>query len=889
MGAPLKIITYNILGLKRRFRDFSQLLATERPAVAALQETMLRENQRAAIPGYVLYRMDGTRPQRGLALYVRSDLQASQATIPPLSFEAQAVYLKIGAADIMVVNVYLSPGHLLPTADLRILLQQNAAMLLVGDFNAHHTSWHCQFNSRRGKDLLDLITSEDLRVFFPDEPTHYPFRQGQRPSVLDFGIAQGLTFGFTTKVVHSLDSDHLPVVFTASATAARQAPLPLRRNYNKADWGLYHSVLDSNLQIRRFSTPAELDAGVEEFTAAIQAAATTAIPSISPRVGLILPPALRALRHDRDQARRRWQRTRDRTDRQNYLQLAADFRARLSEHNSKSWEDTINCREDHNRKLWRIARYLRRDYSTLPPLRTTQGVVYSHLDKAEALAAASRVDLPRSTDPQLEATVADFIDRVPSMPVHRTTKLTTPKELLATIKTLRPHRAPGKDGITAPLLRELSRKAIVFLVMLINASLLLRHFPTPWKEAVTIFLHKPGKDSRDPSNYRGISLLSIPGKILEKVIASRLDDVTERLRSIPTHQHGFTAGKGCITQLHRVVDELIGHLNNRRAITMVSLDLSKAFDSVWHEGLLYKLHQMHFPLDLVLLLKSYLSGRTFCARVGSTISSQKDLQCGVPQGSILGPKLFVLFTADIPVRHGRMVATYADDTALITASMNRERSLQLAQSALDDTVGYYGRWKLKNNATKTQAILFGKHRTRNIPRLTSEGTPIEWTRALTYLGITLDPMLRFHTHIQLATRKATRARGALIALLGMRSKLQQDLKLRLYKACIRPVLTYGAPIWHQYLSNASWDKLQLVQNIAVKHGIGENRFYSTTRAHEKADIPLVQDFSTSIYHRHHDKMSTHVDRTLRKLTKGQFICDGHLRPRPSHLHHHRPP
>jgi len=118
-----------------------------------------------------------------------------------------------------------------------------------------------------------------------------------------------------------------------------------------------------------------------------------------------------------------------------------------------------------------------------------------------------------------------------------------------------------------------------------------------------------------------------------------------------------------------------------------------------------------------------------------------------------------------------MVATYADDTALITASTNRQRSLQLAQSALDDTVDYYGRWRIKNNASKTQAFLFGKNRSRNIPRLASEGTPIEWTRALTYLGVTLDPMLQSRTHIQLATRKATRARGAMIALLGMRSNL----------------------------------------------------------------------------------------------------------------------
>ena len=175
----------------------------------------------------------------------------------------------------------------------------------------------------------------------------------------------------------------------------------------------------------------------------------------------------------------------------------------------------------------------------------------------------------------------------------------------------------------------------------------------------------------DAPYYRGISLLRILGKILEKVIASRLDDVTKRLRSIPPHQHGFTSGKGCITELHRVEDELIGHLNNHPAITIVSLDLTKAFDSVWHEGLLYKLHQMDYPLDLVLLLKSYLSGRTFCARVGSTISSRRDLQCGIPQGSILGPKLFVLFKANIPVRQSRI---WLPPTRMIQHSSQRQQT-----------------------------------------------------------------------------------------------------------------------------------------------------------------------------------------------------------------------
>jgi len=560
----------------------------------------------------------------------------------------------------------------------------------------------------------------------------------------------------------------------------------------------------------------------------------------------------------------------------------------MRQHLTASWTDAINSFEDYHSKLWKIARCLQNTPTLLPTLTTPTGAAFTPTEKAEALADAADVSPPESSDPQINEEATAFYDSIRGEePPAENLPLATPKEIRQHILSLKPKKAPGPDGITAPLLRALPPKILVHLTMLINSCLLLCHFPSCWKSATTIFLHKPGKDSRLPSSYRPISLLNLLGKILEKVIAQRLGGITSDLNRIPSHQHGFMKGKGTVTQLHRVLDIIIAHLQNSRSVAMTSLDLTKAFDSVWHAGLIYKLNLLGYPKAMTKLLASYLSERTYQARVGTTYSPRRNSSFGVPQGSILGPKLIVIYTSDIPVPAHTVMTTYADDTATITASLQPARAIRHAQEALDSVVDYYAVWRLTNNAAKIQAMLIGKGSVRPPTQLNSNGQPIPWKRTLNYLGVTIDQRLSLKAHVDTAIRKATAARGALLPLIRMGSCLDPSLKLRLFVTCIRPILTYGVPAWMLYVAPSNWKRLQTIQNISVKHAIGLNRF-STVDAHASTKTRYLHDFCLDLYRRHMRRMEAHPDQDLQALLKGEFVAMKGYR-RPGHLHHHLPP
>lgn len=881
------IITFNIRGLKGRYHDLTNFLQARRPHVVLLQETLLSSHQRAAIHGYTLLRKDRLPPAQGTAIYLRSDVIAREFTLPDVVFEAQAILVKIGAGELLLINAYTTPQGQLPIADLQRVLSLRAPTLLIGDLNARHTAWLCPASTQRGRALLRMIQQDNLSLHHPDEPTFYPTTSHYRPSVLDVAISRDLPFAVHTSVHHQLDSDHLPVEYLLSSALPHPAPAPRRRNYAKADWNRYNQILHDSTIPQRFSSREDIDRGVSYLTATIQQAAAQAIPTLHPRVGMKLPPELAALATRRNQARRRWQRSRLAADRAEYHRLIATFRLRMKEFVSRNWSEAINCPEDHHAKLWRITRTLRRTRPSLPALITPTGEVYSPAEKAAALADASTVDLAPSTDPALEEEATSLLEELRSIPDDQPTaiKLATPKEITAAISSLRPRKAPGPDGITAPLLRHIPRRTLVYLTMLINACLLIGYFPEAWKTATTIFLPKPGKDHRDPANYRPISLLNILGKVFEKIIARRLDEVTSRLKVIPPFQHGFSPGLGTLTQLHRVVDIVVGHLNNRRSVAMVSLDLSRAFDSVWHEGLLLKMQLAGYPRGLLRLLASYFQDRTFRPRAGCFLGDPRPISCGVPQGSILGPKLFVIYTADIPRVPNVDVATYADDTALLAASIRCERSIALAQSALDAIVTYYARWRLTNNAAKTQALLFGRSRLRPPARLVSSGTVIPWSPTLKYLGITIDPRLTFNRHIQNKLQHAQVVRGMLLPLIRCRGPLDPRLKLRLYKTILRPLLSYGAPIWLPYISATNWLLLQRKQNVAVKHAIGLTKLDSSTQAHTATGTPSLYEHCLRLYRGHNTRIAEHRQRTLRQLTRGAFPEGPRLLPRPSFLYH----
>jgi hypothetical protein len=193
---------------------------------------------------------------------------------------------------------------------------------------------------------------------------------------------------------------------------------------------------------------------------------------------------------------------------------------------------------------------------------------------------------------------------------------------------------------------------------------------------------KPGKNPTDITSYRPISLLPVISKILEKLLLLRLSNDMPPQTWIPSHQFGFRKEHSTIHQCHRLTDTILKASEDRKYCSAVFLDISQAFDKVWHPGLLLKIQQT-LPQRYFNLLRSYLQHRYLVASHNNVNSSPVMMQLGVPQGSILGPFLYTLYTVDILQTYTTILSTFADDTAIMathsnptTASMNIQAHLR---------------------------------------------------------------------------------------------------------------------------------------------------------------------------------------------------------------------
>ncbi|GFY08599.1 RNA-directed DNA polymerase from mobile element jockey [Trichonephila clavipes] len=225
--------------------------------------------------------------------------------------------------------------------------------------------------------------------------------------------------------------------------------------------------------------------------------------------------------------------------------------------------------------------------------------------------------------------------------------------------------SPGADQIKNVALKSLPINAITYLTKNFNRCLVNGYFPPAWKHAIITLLPKPGKDAKFATNYRPISLLSTIGKSFEKIILKRLQEHTDSHNLIPDFQHEFRSETSTNHQLLRLTNRVINGFNSGDTTGDAILDVEKAFDRVWHDGLIFKMIKLNFPSYIIHLINSYLSDRTFQVKILATLSRIGTVSAGSPQGSNLSPMLYNIYTHDIPTTPTVDVCLFADDAAII--------------------------------------------------------------------------------------------------------------------------------------------------------------------------------------------------------------------------------
>lgn len=883
------MIYWNADGLGRKQSELQSLLNELRIDVVALCETRLTSRIALNISGYTCYRQDKHRNGKGqgVALLVKTDLPHLLLSTPPTkNLEAIGVKLTTVDSAIEIYSVYQSPSPKIPllTSDLDILLKTGIKVLIMGDINARHELWSRGSNNTRGNLLFNHMMARDYTIYAPSSPSLVHYRHDLQPSTPDLVLANNMYNIEDIKCIPALSSNHLPVYLQIKSAFKRK--VVKRFNYTKANWAGYRSYLNNHISLttQTFRNTNEINIIIDNLTTNILSARDAHVPLVTIKENInSLPRKVKRLITFKNRLRRHYQLEANSQIRKN-LRTQINFLDKnidkaIRDHNDRMWKNKLLKVVNPGSDLWRLVKSVKATHNSvnIPPLKRRDGTVTTDpREKCEELASAFHENMcltgnwvNEDADTKVRSAMSVFESHSAAghfCPVK-------PSEVWRYTRKLKTRKAPGADNVATCLVKSLPQKALVLLTKIFNGCLALAFYPPAWKSAKVIAIKKPGKDGSIPVSYRPISLLSTLGKLFEKIINARLLRATAPI--IIDEQFGFRNAHSTVHQLARLAENVVQGLNQDESTGMFLLDIEKAFDTVWHEGLLYKLMKCNVPRSLVKIIQSYLCERNFKVYLDNDVtSSNRCVPAGVPQGSILGPYLFLLYINDIPTQVRTSLACFADDTACFTTSNDTDLIIGRLQLAIELLCEYFAKWKLKLNAAKTEAIIFTRKRQLPTKTLTIDGHIIPWSKSVKYLGLVLDKELNWSQHVSIIRTKAMKAFNALSPLLNRRSALSPGTKLALYTTLIRPCITYGCPVWSS-TSNSNHNQLQIIQNRAIKIAFNTPFRTNLNKIHERIHFPLIFDFIiklTKTFYKnlnenHHNQLVLTIGRTKPKSNK----------------------
>ena len=381
------------------------------------------------------------------------------------------------------------------------------------------------------------------------------------------------------------------------------------------------------------------------------------------------------------------------------------------------------------------------------------------------------------------------------------------------LKKLKEHKAAGPDEITTKLLKTLASELAPALELLYQATMKQGHIPNDWRHAKVAPIYKKG-DRSFPENYRPVSLTSVLCKTAEHIVTSHIHQHLDKYNILTNAQHGFRKYRSTDTQLMLTLQDLHRVIEHKGQTDLIQLDFSKAFDKVPHDLLLHKLTFYGLETNTTKWISAFLSSRSQEVMVEGKSSLRAEVTSGVPQGSVLGPLLFLLFINDLPnyLQEESTVRLFADD-AVLYRQINSDTDATLLQQDLDSLLQWENDWGMSFHPSKCQVM---RITTKKAVRETSyniRGHQLELVTSSKYLGVTISQDLTWREHINNITSKAN---GTLALLQRNISHCPKTLKAQSYKTLVRPQLEYCSPIWDPH-HKKNIQKIEAVQNRAARY------------------------------------------------------------------------
>ena len=824
----LDVFFSNIRGLRSNFSSVESFLLQKSPDLLALCETNLKSDICSSdfqVDGYLpLIRKDSASHMLGLGVYVRKNVPVCREfRFESLDHSFMCFRLSFLHSITFLFFLYRSPSSqdcsiidvVSDSIDHALSLFPTSNICVFGDFNVHHVEWlGSRSSDSAGTHVYNFSLTQSLTQII-DFPTRYPDNSQHSPSLLDLCLVSNPSL-FSVSCHSPLGySDHALISINLELGPKFGIESPYHRtsyNYFQADWDSFRDFLRDGPWNVFFSLPAEDCAS--KVVSWISAGRDAFIPSrrfqVKPHSSPWFSPACAAAISHRNHYFHQYRR--DNSFDNKRLFTAARNRCRKVLNNAKLryaelTKSRISSQKLGSRDFWKIFNNVfNKGKSTIPPLFHGSDVLTSSKDKAELFATKF------STNTTLNSSFHD-LPEFPLRSEHLLRDLQiTPKFVARVISRLDPSTASGPDCIPVIVLQKCSPELSSILSKLYNKCITESCFPSCWKSASVVPIFKNSGDRSDPSNYRPISLLPIISKIFEALINDALVSHFESNQLFSDNQYGFRSSRSTADLLTVITERFYRALDGGGEASIIALDISKAFDKVWHAGLLHKLRSYGVSGNVFKVIESFLSNRSLKVVLDGQQSSSQPVSSGVPQGSILGPILFLTYINDLPDNLLSKVAIYADDTSLYScldkksALFDRLQHASNLESDLSSLSDWGSQWLVTFNSKKTKLLSINRYRSSiNLP-ICMSGETLPESHTLRLLGLSFSCDLSWNDYIKSIAKSASMKVGSLYRA---RSYLSPECILHLYKSLIRPCIEYCCHIW----SGASSDVLSLLDRV----------------------------------------------------------------------------
>ena len=481
--------------------------------------------------------------------------------------------------------------------------------------------------------------------------------------------------------------------------------------------------------------------------------------------------------------------------------------------------------------FWKLAKSLMGNSSAnvIPPIQDANNqLLVGPKAKANAFNRyfASQCDLP----PSSKTVAIPGIDSLSNIECSINSVIFDVVDVYKILLGLKVGKATGPDHIGNRILKNCAVSLANPLTDLYRECLDTATYPNCWKMSNIIPVHK--KDNRQNiNNYRPISLLCNTSKVFERLLYNSLYSYLINNKLLTPLNSGFKKGDGTINQLIYLTHNIYMGLEDRRDVKIIFLDYSRAFDKVWHRGLLAKLNHLGIDGKLLGLIESYLFNRRQMVVIEGVSSDLSNVNAGVPQGSILGPLLFLVYINDLPVNIRSHINLFADDTIIWDVVKNPVTSIESLNNDLAKVLDWANKWHMTINASKTKVLTVSAKRTPIVyNKLILDNTVLTETFSHKHLGLILTSDMTWDEHVSSICKKA----GVRVNILRKLSfKLPRLALQQIYFAFIRPILEYASPVFGSHLITID-ARLENIQYQAAL--ICSGALFNTSRSNVLAEL-----------------------------------------------------